>query len=225
VVPHPVDAGYRYRVEQFLPYLESAGYKCTVYPFSTRRLYQALQSRGHLVTKILQTLYCAARRVVRLANLSQFDLVVIHREAFPFFVPTVEKWILRRHPRVIFSFDDATYSGHHDPSKLNHPLLYRFKYGQGVNEVLRRSLHIIAGNRILADYAKELNSNVSVVPTVVDCSRFLYGERGPAHHGRLDWQSYDCLLPFRDRTCPEASGGCESWPSSVLFFWTSRIPP
>ena len=174
VVPHPVDAGYRYRVQQFLPYLEGAGYKCTVRPFSTRRLHQALQLRGHRVTKIIQTLYCAARRIVRLADLSQFDLILIHREAFPFFMPTMEKWILRRHPKVIFSLDDATYTGHHDASKLNHPLLYRFKYGPGVNEVLRRSVHIIAGNRILADYARTLNSNVSIVPTVVDCLQYSY---------------------------------------------------
>jgi glycosyltransferase involved in cell wall biosynthesis len=175
LVPHPVDdSGYRYRVQQFLPYLEGVGYKCTVYPFSTRRLFQALQSKGHLITKVLQTLYCAARRTARLAYLSQFDVVVIHREVFPFFVPALEKWVLRRHPKVIFSFDDAIYAGHHDVSNLNHPLLYRFKYGHGVNEILRRSRHIIAGNRILADYARKFNSHVSIVPTVVDCSQYSY---------------------------------------------------
>ena len=41
-------------------------------------------SKGKLGTKVLETLYCTVRRLVRIANLSQFDLVVIHREVFPF---------------------------------------------------------------------------------------------------------------------------------------------
>jgi glycosyltransferase involved in cell wall biosynthesis len=172
-VAHPIeDGGVRYRVHQFLPYLEREGHTCTVWPFSTERLFHALRSKGKFGTKMLQTLYCTVRRLVRLANLSHFDLVVIHREAFPFLTPLLEKWVLFRHPKVIFSFDDAVYAGHNDVSTLNHPILYRLKYGRGVDEVLRGSLHVIAGNRILADYARQFNPRVSVVPTVVDCVQY-----------------------------------------------------
>ena len=170
---HPIeDGGVRYRVHQFLPYLESAGHVCTVWPFSTQKLFRALQSKGRLAEKMLETLKCSVRRAIRLTDIANFDLIVIHREAFPFLAPLVEKWILRRHPKVIFSFDDAIYAGHEDVSTLNHPLLYRLKYGRGVDEVLRDSLHVIAGNRILADYARRFNPRVSIIPTVVDCAQF-----------------------------------------------------
>jgi len=173
LVAHPVeDASVRYRVHQFLPYLEREGHACTVWSFSTARLFQLLRSKTRWGAKVFETLRCSANRLFRLANLSQFDLVVIHREAFPFLTPLLEKWIMRRHPRVVFSFDDAIYAGHGDVSTLNHPLLYRLKYGRGVDAVLRDSLHVVAGNRFLADYARQFNSRVSIVPTVVDCQQY-----------------------------------------------------
>lgn len=174
LVAHPVeDAGCRYRVYQFIPYLEAAGHTCTIWPFSTQGLFRALRSRHRLGYKVVQTGYCSVRRILKLATISRFDLVVIHREVFPFLTPTVERSVFVQHPKVIFSFDDAIYAGHEDVSNLNHPILYRLKYGRGIDEVFRRSLHIIAGNRILADYARQFNSNVTVIPTVVDCERYI----------------------------------------------------
>ena len=85
LVAHPVeDASRRYRVQQFIPLLEQAGHKCTVSEFSTPQLFRALHAKGQFTTKILHTLYCSARRVGRLADLSEFDLIIIHREVFPF---------------------------------------------------------------------------------------------------------------------------------------------
>jgi hypothetical protein len=145
-------------------------------------------------------LYCTARRINEIAYLSRFDLVVIHREVFPFFTPIMERWVLRHHPKVVFSFDDAIHAGHHDVSNLNHPLLYRFKYGRGVNEILKRAVHIIAGNRILADYARRFNSAVTVIPTVVDCSR--YSAKAPTKNaatpvtvGWIGSRTTACYLP------------------------------
>src|SRR5512133_952156 len=113
LVPHPEeDAGYRYRVQQFIPHLNDAGYSSTIAAFSTPELYASLRSRGTLCQKIAHAVYCSARRIVQIARLSEFDLVVIQREVFPFFAPLMEKLVLSRHPRVIFSFDDAIYAGH-----------------------------------------------------------------------------------------------------------------
>jgi glycosyltransferase involved in cell wall biosynthesis len=166
------DASCRYRVHQFLPHLEQAGYECTVSTFCSPTLFSALKRSGGTRTKISETLRCTAKRLVDLVDISKFDFVVMHREAFPFFAPRVENWVLRRHQRVIFSFDDAIYAGHSEVADLNHPKLYRWKHGRRYDEVIRRSTHVITGNRILAQYARRFNSNVSVIPTVVDCGRY-----------------------------------------------------
>jgi glycosyltransferase involved in cell wall biosynthesis len=177
LVPHPIqDAGCRYRVFQFVPYLEKAGYKCVVAPFSTASLFRSLSRRGHFSSKVLHTFYGSVRRFLQLLRVAQFDLVVIHREVFPFFMPVLENEVLRRSQKVVFSFDDAIYAGHQDVAALNHPLLYRLKYGRGVDEVLGRCVHVVAGNRILGDYARRFNSRVTVIPTVVDCDYYRYRE-------------------------------------------------
>lgn len=238
LVAHPLeDAGCRYRVYQFIPYLQNAGHTCTVWPFSTLQLFRALRSRGHLANKALHTVYCSLRRMVRLAAVSRFDLVVIHREAFPFLTPVIEKLVFRRHPKVIFSFDDAVYAGHEDVSELNHPILYRLKYGPAINAVFPRSLHVLAGNRILADYARQFSSRVSIIPTVVDCERYTYqpparehrpltvgwmGSRSTASYlsmvePALKWlaQANAGKVRFRFFGCPEYRvdvPGCESLP-------------
>ncbi|HZS98872.1 MAG TPA: glycosyltransferase family 4 protein [Terriglobales bacterium] len=175
LVAHPVeDASRRYRIEQFLPLLERAGYECTVSEFSTPQLFEALHSKGKLAAKAFHSIYCSARRVVRLAALSKFDLIFIHREAFPFFTPAFENWVVSRHGKVVFSFDDAIYAAHPDASLLNHPWLYRFKYGRSLEQVIARSFHVVAGNRTLEKYAERFNSKVTVIPTVVDCEKYQY---------------------------------------------------
>jgi len=175
LVAHPVeDASRRYRIDQFLPLLQSAGYHCTVSEFSTPQLFRALRSKGRVARKAYETAYCALRRILRLSSLSNYDAIVIHREAFPFFMPAFEKWVLRQHGRVIFSFDDAIHAGHADRSGLSHPWLYRVKYGRSIEPVIAGSCHVIAGNSVLAGYAKQFNSHVSVIPTVVDCNIYQY---------------------------------------------------
>ncbi len=179
LVAHPVeDASRRYRVQQFIPLLESAGHECTISEFSTPQLFQALHFKGRVSTKALHAVYCSIRRFARLAALSRFDLIVIHREVFPFFTPLFETLVLKRHTKVIFSMDDAIFAGHPDGSELSHPRLYRFKYGRGVDQVIRASLHVIAGNKSLAEYAMRFNPRVTEIPTVVDCEHFRYKSVG-----------------------------------------------
>src|SRR5258708_8901879 len=106
LVPHPEeDAGYRYRVQQFIPYLEDAGHRCTVWPFSTESLYSNLRLRGQIAKKLLHGVYCTLRRIVQIAGVSRFDVVVIQREAFPFLAPLMENFVLFRNSKVVFSFD------------------------------------------------------------------------------------------------------------------------
>jgi glycosyltransferase involved in cell wall biosynthesis len=172
------DASCRYRVHQFLPYLDQAGYECTVAPFASKRLFKLLKTQGGLVRKAIEAVRSTARRFAIVRKVGSYDLVVIHREVFPFFAPVVENLVLRRakqsrrRTRVIFSFDDALYAGHEDVSSLSHPVLYRWKHGRGYDEVIRGCDHVIAGNRILADHAARFNASVTVIPTAVDCAKY-----------------------------------------------------
>lgn len=166
-------ASDRYRIYQFLPSLEEAGFSCEVRPFATRALFRAIQSDS-MVGQLVHTPYSCVRRFLDLARLSQYDLVVINREAFPLLMPLVEKIVLRKHPRVVFNFDDAIHIGHRDTPHWQYSRIYRLKYGWGVDEVLRNATHILAGSEVLASYARTLNEKVTVMPTVVDLGHYSY---------------------------------------------------
>ena len=196
------DASCRYRVHQFVPYLEQAGYECTIAPFAGQKLFRSLRARGGLATKATEVLRCSARRFSILRDVDFYDIVVIHREAFPLFAPWVENLVLRRakrsrrRTRVIFSFDDAIYAGHEDVSTLSHPLLYRWKHGRGYDEVIRGCDHVIAGNRILAEYASRLKVSTTVIPTVVDCNRYEARTSTPDFPVTIGWMGSKTTAPY-----------------------------
>jgi len=177
LTPSPIgSASERYRIYQFLPYLESAGFACTVRPFATRALHSAIQ-REQLASKVSLTPLCYLRRALHLSSISQYDAVVVHRGIFPFPWPALEKMVIRRSAKVIFDFDDAIHVGHQDIGTQKYPWIYKLKYGPAVNGILRHSTHVIAGNSTLADYALRLNSRVSTIPTVVDLDQYAYRPR------------------------------------------------
>src|SRR5256885_1574407 len=122
------DGGCRYRIYQFVPYLQKAQFECSVRSFSTSALFRALRNNGKWITKLFHTVFCACRRMLHLLLVTRYDFVVIHREVFPFFIPFFEKFVMWMHPHVWFSFDDAVHSGHGNGESLNHPFLYRLKY-------------------------------------------------------------------------------------------------
>jgi glycosyltransferase involved in cell wall biosynthesis len=177
LINHPIeDPSCRFRIYQFVPYLERAGFACDVRPFTTKALYHAIRGRGRYSTKAIETLRCTARRLGDIIESSRYDLIVIHREAFPFFTPLIEELVLSRHSKVIFGFDDAIYEGHGKTSNLPHPWLYRFKYGSGINQVLKRCALVTPGSNTLAEYARRFNPHVTVVPTVIDIEQYIFRE-------------------------------------------------
>jgi glycosyltransferase involved in cell wall biosynthesis len=180
ITPNPIEsASERYRIYQFLPYLERAGFATKVCPFATHALHRAIQGE-RLGPKLLLTPFCYMRRMLQSAAFSQYDIVVVHRGIFPFPWPMLEKMLIRRHARVIFDFDDAIHIGHRDTATTKYPWMYQLKYGPAVNGMLSRCAHIIAGNRTLAEHALRFNSRISIIPTVVDLNQYAYRPRRKA---------------------------------------------
>lgn len=221
LVPHPAeDAGYRYRVQQFIPYLEAAGHESIVLPFSTPTLYRALRTPGKFPLKVLHTLYCTGRRIAQIADVSGFDLIFMQREVFPFLTPALETWVQFQHPRVVFAFDDAIYSRQTHSRELNHPLLYRIRSGRGLPSILQKSRHVIAGNRILATFAKRFNSSVSVIPTVVDCNVYRYVPRVSQPQVTVGWTGSRSTIAYLRGIEPALHRLANANPGRIRFRFT-----
>lgn len=200
ITHHPLeDSSSRQRVYNFLPYVEAAGHSCTVRPFSTQQLFRASRrGGGHSAVKALHAVFCTIRRMRDVLEAGSYDLVVIHREAYPFFTPFVEKLLMARCRQVVYSFDDAVYVGHGDLRGLRNPLLYKLKYGPGFNEMIRGSKLVLAGSQPLVDYALQFNSNVALVPTVVDLRTYIYNPRplDSQEPITIGWLGSDSTSPY-----------------------------
>lgn len=215
----PEDASCRHRVHSFLPYLQSAGYDCTVSAFASHRLFQLLKTSSNLGAKAVLTAYYSIQRIFQLLGTAEYDCVVIHREAFPFFQPAVEKQVLRLNRKVVFSFDDALYAGHDDTVDLSHPLLYRYKHRRGYDEIITRSTHVIAGNRILADYARRFNPQVTVIPTAVDCNVYRYKSPRETTADKIviGWMGSRSTAPYLTQIQPALQRLAETYGNKIHF--------
>jgi glycosyltransferase involved in cell wall biosynthesis len=148
-----------------------------------------------------------------------YDLVVIHREAHPFFTPFVEKLIMARCRHVIYSFDDAVYMGHGNLRGLGSPLLYKIKYGSGFNEVIRGSKLVLGGSQALVDYALQFNANVALVPTVVDLRAYAYNPRPVDSREPITvgWLGSNSTSPYLPAIEPALKRLAECNPGRVRF--------
>jgi glycosyltransferase involved in cell wall biosynthesis len=164
-------AGCRFRISQFIPYLESAGYQVIVSPFFTPEFFRLVYRPGHFWTKITAFAGLSLGRLRSLRRLSQYDLIFIYREAFPIGPPLIERWLARPgRPPIVYDFDDAVFLP--NVSDANR-FFVSLKWVRKVPEILRRSTRVIAGNDYLAQFARAHNPAVVTIPTCVDTDRFV----------------------------------------------------
>ncbi len=171
VVPSICDTspGQRFRIEQWDPILRENGVEITYAPFETDELRAVLHKSGNVAAKIRAVSRNFGRRRAELGDLKDFDLVYLFREAALLGPPWFERKIARSGIPVVFDFDDAIFVSYKSPS--NGYLSY-LKFPGKTAEICRLSAHVMAGNEYLADYARQYNKNVTVIPTTIDTHKY-----------------------------------------------------
>jgi glycosyltransferase involved in cell wall biosynthesis len=164
-------AGCRFRIAQFIPYLEAHGFDVTLRTLFTTDFFRLVYRPGRYVRKAVSFSALTLRHFASLRDASQFDVVFIYREVLPIGPPLAERLLTARaRPAVVFDFDDAIYLP--SVSEANR-LIGALKMPRKVETIVRRSRHVIAGNEHLASYARRFNPAVTMIPTCVDTSRFV----------------------------------------------------
>lgn len=132
----------RYRVLQYLPYLKNQGVELSLH-FYQRRWTDKLKFYN---------------------TLENYDLLYLHRKLFS--LP--EFWYIRKNAnKIIYDFDDALMY-RSSSSKSPYSRSRRLKFGF----LTKRADWIVAGNQFLKTEALRYNSNVEVIPTSIDLSRY-----------------------------------------------------
>ena len=153
----------RHRICTYRRHWEAAGVELTVKPFLTRDLFRRRRNFGALAAlyKTALVAFCTLRLLARLATVWRYDVVIIHREAFPLGGSWFERRIARFNPRTVLDIDDALWMPM--PLTINQR---RYLWDpQRVSQTIFACAAVVAGNAFLRGYAGPRNAMVKVIPT------------------------------------------------------------
>ena len=201
LIPHPREgASSRYRVLQYLPYLEARGIHCTVSSFLSPRFYRIAYQPGHWGAKIGCFLASSLRRLWDLVRSNWYDLVFIHLEAFPLGPPFIEWMLSLRGVPILFDLDDAIFLPR---SSMTNLLIGWLRRPEKTASILRWSRSVITCNDYLRQYAEQFNPRVHVIPTCVDVSQFFIKPNGtPRSRPLIGWVGSHSTAPYLDLLRP-----------------------
>lgn len=171
IVPSVYDTspGQRFRLEQWEPHLKELGVEITYAAFEDPELSATLHKPGNVGRKMRLIAKAFGRRAGIIRSLRGYDAIYLFREAALLGPPIFERMVHRSGVPTIFDFDDAVFVPYVSPS--NGYLSY-LKFPAKTKTICRLATHVIAGNTYLADYARQANQNVSIVPTTIDTDKY-----------------------------------------------------
>ena len=156
----PQAASHRVRLSQFQPGLAEAGIHLQIHSLLDNGYLQRSFTGRRPSMRDLLAAY--GRRLQILHQADRFDLAIVYAELLPFLPGWLERLLLEI--PFIYDFDDAFHLKYRSGRlRLLQPLL-----GAKVDRLMAAAVAVTAGNAGLADYASRFNSNVTVLPSVVD---------------------------------------------------------
>lgn len=157
--------GQRFRFEQYISYLEQNGFYCELSHFISEEDDKILYSPKKWLNKAKLARKAWDIRKKDLARANEFDIIFIYREALLTRSTRFERLFSKTKAKVVFDFDDAIWLP--NVSAANQRLQF-LKNPSKINKILPLVDLVFAGNQYLADYAKQFNQRVEVVPTTID---------------------------------------------------------
>lgn len=154
----------RYRIEQYLPYLKQNGFEIDYSYLLDADMDKIFYKPGHYFGKMQIVLSSTLKRLAELLRIKKYDLIFVQREAYMLGTPFFERAMAAKVP-MIFDFDDSIWI--QQVSEGNKKLSF-LKDASKTAKIIEKSALVFAGNQYLADYAKQYNKNVVIIPTTID---------------------------------------------------------
>lgn len=175
-------ASSRLRTMQYLPTLKEAGFEVELASFFDdtylKALYGGKRDTGGVGRFVLD-------RIRQCRSAKDSDLIWVEKEALPWAPWIVENLVMPRGVEVVSDYDDAVFH-RYDRHRRS---IVRGSLGSKIDQVMAHSALVTAGNRYLADRARQAGAPwVEIVPTVVDAHAYqpATAER-PDRQLRIGW--------------------------------------
>ncbi len=160
-------ASSRLRSYQFFPLLEKERLAVTVRPFFDENYLKDLYS-GNRISAI-SILKSYLRRFFVFFTIFNYEKVIIEKELFPYFFSWFEKILFYLNVKYMVDYDDAIFHNY----DLNNNKLILFLMKNKINNVMKYSGCVLAGNSYLAQRAKDASAKKIIIqPTVIDIHRY-----------------------------------------------------
>src|SRR4026207_380247 len=166
---YDISPSQRYRIEQWEPLLRERGVEITYEPFECPELNLLLYQPGKMAKKMMLVAEGFGRRFSVVKKAKDFDLVYILREAALLGPPVFERMVHKSGVPIVFDFDDAIFASYRSPS--NGYLSY-LKFASKTKTICQMASHVMVGNPYLAEYARQVNDQVTVIPTTIDTEKY-----------------------------------------------------
>ncbi len=170
--PYPRDEApsQRFRFEQYLELIEKDGYEIVYAAFLSKKEWSLLYKEGYFFQKIMGVWKSFFRRWMTLFKLKKSDIIFVHRE-MAHVGPPIFEWIVAKIMRrkYIYDFDDAIWLPNFS---LANSKIQGLKMYWKVKYCIKWAHTVTAGNNFLADYARQFNGNVNIIPTTIDLENY-----------------------------------------------------
>lgn len=183
LVPYPTSgASTRYRVEQFVPYLNKRGIECKVSPFISENFYKVIYKKGHYLAKLFCVFTGLVTRLVNVFESYRYDIIFIHLESFPIGPAFMESLFSLSGKQIIYDLDDAIYMPNRS---FSNSFIKMLKCPDKISKIIKISSHVITCNNFLRNYALQYrkDENVSVIHTSVDTNRLAPNKNNAKRNG------------------------------------------
>lgn len=148
-----------------MEYLNQNGYKCELSYIISEADDKIFYAKGFFFLKMLVVIKAYFKRYRDIFRSKEYDVLFIFREAFMTGTTFFEKKFSKSNAQLVFDFDDAIWL--HDTSEGNKKFEW-LKNPDKTAKLISLSDMVFAGNHYLADYAKQYNKNVAVIPTTIN---------------------------------------------------------
>jgi glycosyltransferase involved in cell wall biosynthesis len=221
-------ASPRYRVLQFLPYLQSNGFECTVASALSQDEYDDLKQPGVRAARyhISET----RNRITQILTGARYDIVFVQKAVMSAYLRGMAALLRMRTQTLVIDLDDAV---HIRPPHPLRGMARMLEDRRQLEKVIRKADLVLAGNDWLRDAAAQWSDHAVTFPTVVDTDRY-HPAKANEKPFQIGWiggsSTFEYVLDLREVLEPIADetrfiGAKASqirWQGSTVQPWTEQ---